>query len=303
MEAVAHNPSFAKKAGVPVSVGKHFHEADKQMKRKFNEGGTPPPAKPNKPVAPKPPEKPKPPKTDNEREAESEDIWANIAHPKYKQGGHVKPSQLEGKTKETKAIADEEMKALKRGHAPKEIMEHEKAEHKAMGYKHGGGVKRPHPAKVTKAETHQKGYAMKKGGHVKKHEKHMKRGGVSAKRMKRPGMPIDPAALMAQATPASAPMQGGLGGMPSSQMPPMGGGMKKGGHVMHHNAHHGHGHQIHHHHHYAKGGAIRREDGIASRGHTKGKQVKMASGGHVGSHPSRRADGVAQKGHTRCKVC
>ena len=29
MEAVAHNPSFAKKAGVPQSVGKHFSSADK----------------------------------------------------------------------------------------------------------------------------------------------------------------------------------------------------------------------------------------------------------------------------------
>jgi hypothetical protein len=29
MEAVAHNPSFAKKAGVPQSVGKEFSNADK----------------------------------------------------------------------------------------------------------------------------------------------------------------------------------------------------------------------------------------------------------------------------------
>lgn len=29
MEAVAHNPSFAKKAGVPQSVGKDFAAADK----------------------------------------------------------------------------------------------------------------------------------------------------------------------------------------------------------------------------------------------------------------------------------
>lgn len=28
MEAVAHNPAFAKKAGVPQSVGKDFAEAD-----------------------------------------------------------------------------------------------------------------------------------------------------------------------------------------------------------------------------------------------------------------------------------
>jgi hypothetical protein len=37
MEAVAHNPSFAKKAGVPQSVGKDFSNADKG--RKFSKGG------------------------------------------------------------------------------------------------------------------------------------------------------------------------------------------------------------------------------------------------------------------------
>lgn len=37
MEAVAHNPAFAKKAGVPQSVGKDFSAADKG--RKFQKGG------------------------------------------------------------------------------------------------------------------------------------------------------------------------------------------------------------------------------------------------------------------------
>ena len=37
MEAVAHNPAFAKKAGVPMSVGKDFSSADKG--RKFSKGG------------------------------------------------------------------------------------------------------------------------------------------------------------------------------------------------------------------------------------------------------------------------
>ena len=32
MEAVAHNPAFAKKAGVPQSVGKEFSKADKALK-------------------------------------------------------------------------------------------------------------------------------------------------------------------------------------------------------------------------------------------------------------------------------
>ena len=37
MAAVANNPSFAKKAGVPQSVGKEFTTADKN--RKFSKGG------------------------------------------------------------------------------------------------------------------------------------------------------------------------------------------------------------------------------------------------------------------------
>jgi hypothetical protein len=37
MAAVANNPAFAKKAGVPQSVGKDFTTADKN--RKFKEGG------------------------------------------------------------------------------------------------------------------------------------------------------------------------------------------------------------------------------------------------------------------------
>ena len=37
MEAVAHNPAFAKKAGVPQSVGKDFSSADKG--KKFSKGG------------------------------------------------------------------------------------------------------------------------------------------------------------------------------------------------------------------------------------------------------------------------
>lgn len=37
MAAVAHSPAFAKKAGVPQSVGKEFNQADKG--RKFAKGG------------------------------------------------------------------------------------------------------------------------------------------------------------------------------------------------------------------------------------------------------------------------
>jgi hypothetical protein len=38
MAAVAHNPAFAKKVGIPQSVGMDFNKADKG--KKFNKGGT-----------------------------------------------------------------------------------------------------------------------------------------------------------------------------------------------------------------------------------------------------------------------
>ena len=41
MAAVAHNPAFAKKAGIPQSVGKDFSTADKG--KKFGRGGVPRP--------------------------------------------------------------------------------------------------------------------------------------------------------------------------------------------------------------------------------------------------------------------
>ena len=37
MAAIAHNPAFAKKVGIPQSVGKEFNEADKG--KKFGSGG------------------------------------------------------------------------------------------------------------------------------------------------------------------------------------------------------------------------------------------------------------------------
>jgi len=297
MEAVAHNPGFAKKVGIPQKVGKHFHEADMKGKKRFSEGGSAN-------------------ETDNEREMKAELAAARIAHktpppppPKpdpnnptgykgmipYKKGGKV--------MKESKAMAQAEMKALKRGHAPKSVMEHEKKEHKEMGYKKGGHVKHK----------------------PKHHEKHMKRGGVSA-RMKKPAVP--PAALAAMMGGAGAGMGAGAGpDMAGASAPPMGAapGMKKGGHV-----------HVSHHHHYARGGHVKHHakggmtamkgkeftkdrkgtekmigggsdkskhgDGHVKKGHTKAKMVKMASGGHVGSHKHRRADGIAVKGHTSCKM-
>lgn len=40
MAAVANNPKFAKKAGVPVSVGKKFVAEDKKKAKKLSGGGS-----------------------------------------------------------------------------------------------------------------------------------------------------------------------------------------------------------------------------------------------------------------------
>ena len=50
------------------------------------------------------------------------------------------------------------------------------------------------------------------------------------------------------------------------------------------------------------GSASRRADGIAHKGKTKGKVVKMASGGTVGGSYRKAADGIASKGKTKGKI-
>lgn len=42
MQAVAHNPAFAKKAGVPQSVGKEFTKSEGKMKKYAKGGGVMP---------------------------------------------------------------------------------------------------------------------------------------------------------------------------------------------------------------------------------------------------------------------
>ena len=140
---------------------------------------------------------------------------------KYKEGGDVKNEmkaakvfakagekklaaherrEAAGKEKDTPAIAKKEEAVLKREKAPKDVQAYEKKEHKSMG--------------------------MKKGGGVKKYAKQTKRGGSSA-RMMRPR--VNPAALAA--------LLGGAG--PAAPAAPMGApmgapGMAHGGGVHHH---------------------------------------------------------------------
>jgi hypothetical protein len=113
MEAVAHSPAFAKKAGVPQSVGKDFSTADKG--RKFGKGG------------------------------DMKKGYADGGMPMVNKGGKMVPSfAADGVGKmakggEAKAMVGKEVAFMKKKGAPAAMVKHEKAE---MGMKKGGGVKK-----------------------------------------------------------------------------------------------------------------------------------------------------------------
>ena len=126
MAAVAHSPAFAKKVGVPQSVGKDFNAADKG--RKFGTGGMTRPdvQKTNKP------------KTQHGKMA------------LFKEGGDMA---------ESKAMAKKEISFMKKKGAPASMIKHEKAEY---GMKKGGiatSLKAHAAAPASKAHA-----GMKKGG-------------------------------------------------------------------------------------------------------------------------------------------
>ena len=126
MAAVAHSPAFAKKVGVPQSVGKDFNEADKG--RKFGSGGM---ARPDV-------QKVNKPKTQHGKMA------------LFKEGGDMA---------ESKAMAKKEISFMKKKGAPASMIKHEKAEY---GMKKGGiatSLKAHAAAPASKAHA-----GMKKGG-------------------------------------------------------------------------------------------------------------------------------------------
>ena len=136
MAAVAHNPAFAKKAGVPQSVGKDFNEADKG--RKFGSGGM------TRPDA----QKVNKPKTQHGKMA------------LFKEGGNMA---------ESKAMAKKEISFMKKKGAPASMIKHEKAEY---GMKKGGiatSLKAHAAAPASKAHNGMKsgGIAASKMGTVK----------------------------------------------------------------------------------------------------------------------------------------
>jgi hypothetical protein len=103
MAAVANNPAFAKKTGIPQSVGKEFVDADKG--KKFGKG------------------------------TESRADLQKINSPKVHRGAN-KLFKEGGEMKESKGMMKKEVGFMKKAGAPKSMIKHEEAEMKGM--KKGG---------------------------------------------------------------------------------------------------------------------------------------------------------------------
>lgn len=125
MAAVANNPAFAKKAGVPQSVGQDFLSADKG--KKFGSAGTRP---------------------DRQR----------INSPKTDHGGSSLFSKG-GEMKESKAMMKKEVAFMQKKGAPKSMIKHEKAEAKMAK----GGYTRAADGIASKGKTKAMQPAMKGG--------------------------------------------------------------------------------------------------------------------------------------------
>ena len=107
MDAAAHNPAFAKKAGVPVSVAKDFSEKSKGVKF----GG---------------------PKTRPDLQ--------KVNEPKTRQG-KTELFSKGGDMKESKAMVKKEIGFMKKAGAPKSMIKHEKAEAGMKKMANGGMTK------------------------------------------------------------------------------------------------------------------------------------------------------------------
>ena len=324
MNAIAHNKAFAKKVGVPQSVGKDFSEADKG--KKFRKGG--------ETMATNKLFRGKETKTEELREAKA--LRMGAISPKE----FVKGEKSEGHKEENSAALAKKIKSGKMSPAAYAKMESKEK------YSCGGKVKKMAVGGNTGSfnSTGSNPYtpAMQNGAiggldqlnqslgtiknalggspaNVGESNQMYKRGG-KVKKMAMGGAPVDPraAAMAAKQMPMGAkrtapmgnvPMAGAdpramaaatqrgvrglpqMGGTPQGKpmvgrMPPQANmpvpTMKKGG--------------------MTKMGAVKTKpgniNGVAKTGLTKGKMVKMAAGGSVGS-ASRRADGCAVRGKTR----
>ena len=135
MAAVANNPSFAKKAGVPQSVGQDFAAADKG--KKFGTG--------------------------------SRADLQGVNKPKTDQGKN-KLFNKGGEMKESKAMVKKEVSFMKKKGAPASMVKHEESEMKGMKKMASGGITTAKMGTVRTAAPSRDGLAAKgktKGTQVK----------------------------------------------------------------------------------------------------------------------------------------
>jgi len=145
MAAVANNPKFAKKVGIPKSVGEEFMEADKG--KKFRTGGSTNPAKGkfNKPKS-------------NHGMMQ----LPNVSLEKYvgkKEGGSLKGKEM----KESKMMVKKEIGFMKKKGAPKSMIKHEMAE---AGMKNGGMASMKKVATKAVKGHEKRMHSMAKGGGI-----------------------------------------------------------------------------------------------------------------------------------------
>lgn len=136
MDAVAHNPAFAKKVGVPKSVGKDFSEASKGMK--FGKGSS------------------------GRADAQA------VNKPKTNQGKN-ELFKRGGEMKESKAMVKKEVSFMKAKGAPKSMVKHEMKE-AGMKKMANGGITKAKMGTVRTAAPSKDGVAAKgktKGTQVK----------------------------------------------------------------------------------------------------------------------------------------
>jgi hypothetical protein len=145
MAAVANNPKFAKKVGIPKSVGEDFMEADKG--KKFRTGGSTNPSKGkfNKPKS-------------NHGMMQ----LPNVSLEKYvgkKEGGSLKGKEM----KESKMMVKKEIGFMKKKGAPKSMIKHEMAE---AGMKNGGMASMKKVATKAVKGHEKRMHSMAKGGGI-----------------------------------------------------------------------------------------------------------------------------------------
>ena len=124
MAAVAHSPAFAKKVGVPVSVGKEFNEADKGVKASGYQT-----------------------RVDQQK----------INRPKT-QHGKMSLFSKGGDMKESKKMMAKELAFMEKKGAPKSMVRHEEAEMKGMK---SGGMSLAKHASMPASKAHK---GLKHGG-------------------------------------------------------------------------------------------------------------------------------------------